>query len=94
MLPPVKLPHRREEMPAPDDDDKPKKKIAHEIGQDLTLLSAGELADRIALRRRRLPGSGPIWRRSARSNRRPTAFSRSEFFQPSSARHIHSVLIA
>lgn len=36
-------------MPAPDDDDKPKKKIAHEIGQDLTLLSAGELADRIAL---------------------------------------------
>ncbi|MGB7660584.1 MAG: DUF1192 family protein, partial [Pseudolabrys sp.] len=26
-------------MPAIDDDDKPKKKIAHEIGQDLTLLS-------------------------------------------------------
>ena len=36
-------------MPAVDDDDKPKKKIAHEIGQDLTLLSAGELAERIAL---------------------------------------------
>ncbi len=36
-------------MPAVDDEDKPKKKIAHEIGQDLTLLSAGELADRIAL---------------------------------------------
>jgi uncharacterized small protein (DUF1192 family) len=36
-------------MPAVDDDDKPKKKIAHEIGQDLTLLSAGELSDRIAL---------------------------------------------
>jgi uncharacterized small protein (DUF1192 family) len=36
-------------MLAVDDDDKPKKKIAHEIGQDLTLLSAGELADRIAL---------------------------------------------
>jgi uncharacterized small protein (DUF1192 family) len=34
-------------MPAVDDDDKPKKKIAHEIGQDLTLLSAGELAERI-----------------------------------------------
>jgi uncharacterized small protein (DUF1192 family) len=32
-----------------DDDDKPKKKIAHEIGQDLTLLSAGELTERIAL---------------------------------------------
>jgi uncharacterized small protein (DUF1192 family) len=36
-------------MPAGDDDDKPKKKLAHEIGQDLTLLSAGELTGRIAL---------------------------------------------
>jgi uncharacterized small protein (DUF1192 family) len=36
-------------MPATDDDDRPKKKIAHEIGQDLTLFSAGELSDRIAL---------------------------------------------
>ncbi len=38
-------------MPALDDDDKPKKKLTHEIGQDLTLLSAGELTDRIALLR-------------------------------------------
>jgi uncharacterized small protein (DUF1192 family) len=36
-------------MPAMDEDDRPKKKIAHEIGQDLTLLSVGELTDRIAL---------------------------------------------
>ena len=36
-------------MPAIDDDDKPKKKLAHELGQDLTLLSAVELTDRIAL---------------------------------------------
>ena len=36
-------------MPAVDDEDQPKKKVAHEIGQDLTLLSAGELSDRIAL---------------------------------------------
>jgi uncharacterized small protein (DUF1192 family) len=36
-------------MPAIDDDDRPKKKIAHEIGQDLTLLSVGELNERIAL---------------------------------------------
>ena len=36
-------------MPAVDDDDRPKKKIVHEIGQDLTLLSAGELMDRITL---------------------------------------------
>jgi uncharacterized small protein (DUF1192 family) len=38
-------------MPALDDEDKPKKKLAHEIGQDLTLLSAGELSDRIVLLR-------------------------------------------
>ncbi len=31
------------------DDDRPKKKIAHEIGQDLTLLSVAELHERIAL---------------------------------------------
>ena len=36
-------------MPAIDDDDRPKKKITHEIGQDLTLLSVGELAERVAL---------------------------------------------
>ena len=32
-----------------DDDDRPKKKITHEIGQDLALLSVRELEDRIAL---------------------------------------------
>jgi uncharacterized small protein (DUF1192 family) len=32
-----------------DDDDKPKKKIAHDIGQDLTLLSVEELAARVRL---------------------------------------------
>ena len=36
-------------MAAIDEDDKPKKKIAHEIGQDLYLLSVEELADHIAL---------------------------------------------
>lgn len=36
-------------MPAFDDEDRPKKKIAHEIGQDLTLLSATELTERINL---------------------------------------------
>jgi uncharacterized small protein (DUF1192 family) len=39
----------RRDMPAFDDDDKPKKKIAHEIGQDLTLLSVEELAARVQL---------------------------------------------
>ena len=38
-------------MPAIDDDDRPKKKIVHEIGQDLTLLSVRELTERIGLLR-------------------------------------------
>jgi uncharacterized small protein (DUF1192 family) len=36
-------------MPLADEEGAPKKKLAHEIGQDLTLLSATELTDRIAL---------------------------------------------
>ena len=36
-------------MPAVDEDDRPKKKIVHEIGQDLALLSIKELEERIAL---------------------------------------------
>jgi uncharacterized small protein (DUF1192 family) len=36
-------------MAAIDDDDRPKKKIAHEIGQELSLLSVKELDERIAL---------------------------------------------
>ncbi|MGE0063958.1 MAG: DUF1192 domain-containing protein [Xanthobacteraceae bacterium] len=38
-------------MAAFDDEDRPKKKITHEIGQDLALLSVEELAARIALMR-------------------------------------------
>lgn len=38
-------------MPAIDEDDRPKKKIAHEIGQDLALLSVEEISERIALLR-------------------------------------------
>lgn len=36
-------------MPAVDDDDRPKKKVTHEIGQDLTLLSVEELTARVQL---------------------------------------------
>jgi uncharacterized small protein (DUF1192 family) len=36
-------------MAALEEDDRPKKKVAHEIGQDLALLSVEELSDRIAL---------------------------------------------
>jgi uncharacterized small protein (DUF1192 family) len=38
-------------MAAIDDDDRPKKKISHEIGQELTLLSVEELAARVQLLR-------------------------------------------
>jgi uncharacterized small protein (DUF1192 family) len=34
-----------------EDDDRPKKKITHEIGQELALLSVKELEDRIVLLR-------------------------------------------
>jgi len=36
-------------MPAIDEDDRPKRKINHEIGQELSLLSVRELQERIAL---------------------------------------------
>jgi uncharacterized small protein (DUF1192 family) len=36
-------------MPAIDPDDLPKKKILHEMGQDLSLLSIGELTERVEL---------------------------------------------
>jgi len=36
---------------ATEDDDRPRKKISHEIGQDLSLLSVEELAERITLLR-------------------------------------------
>lgn len=34
---------------ATEDDDRPRKKISHEIGQDLSLLSVEELNERVAL---------------------------------------------
>ncbi|PDT90095.1 hypothetical protein CO669_11545 [Bradyrhizobium sp. Y36] len=34
---------------ATEDDDRPRKKISHEIGQDLSLLSVEELAERMLL---------------------------------------------
>ena len=36
-------------MAAIDEDDRAKKKITHEIGQELTLLSVGELTERVTL---------------------------------------------
>jgi uncharacterized small protein (DUF1192 family) len=36
-------------MASIEDDDKPRKKVTHEIGQDLSLLSVEELNERISL---------------------------------------------
>jgi uncharacterized small protein (DUF1192 family) len=36
-------------MVAVDPEELPKKKLTHELGQDLTLLSVGELGERVAL---------------------------------------------
>jgi uncharacterized small protein (DUF1192 family) len=36
-------------MPAIDPDELPKKKITHEMGQELALLSVGELNERVSL---------------------------------------------
>ena len=38
-------------MPIIDEEERPKKKLVHEIGQDLALLSVEELRDRIGLLR-------------------------------------------
>jgi len=66
-------------MPAIDPDDLPKKKVTHEVGQDLALLSVGELAERIGLLREEIAASKRKWRenvprkpqriRSSRNNR-------------------------
>jgi uncharacterized small protein (DUF1192 family) len=49
--PPVANPSQGTEAEhmAIEDDDKPRKKVTHEIGQDLSLLSVEELTERIAL---------------------------------------------
>ncbi len=44
-------PAKEHTMPAIDPDELPKKKIVHEMGQDLSLLSVGELTERIMLLR-------------------------------------------
>jgi uncharacterized small protein (DUF1192 family) len=41
-------------MAAIEDDDRPRKKVAHEIGQELALLSVRELDERIGLLRQEI----------------------------------------
>ncbi len=59
-----------------DDDDKPKRKIAHEIGQDLSTLSVEEIGERILLL------TGEIERlRMAETRKRATRDAASNFFK-------------
>ncbi len=59
-----------------DDDDKPKRKIAHEIGQDLSALSVEEIGERILLL------TGEIERlRMAETRKRATRDAASNFFK-------------
>ena len=48
-------------MPAIDDEDRPKKKIVHEIGQDLTLLSVEGADERSRCCRKKSRASKPTW---------------------------------
>ena len=61
-------------MAAIDPDDLPKKKIAHEIGQNLDLLSVGELGERVALLKEE------IVRLEAEAGRKRTSKSAADIF--------------
>ena len=58
-------------MPAMDDDDRPKKKLVHEIGQDLSLLSVEELGERVQLLRDEIGAPGSRHGAKARQTRAP-----------------------
>jgi uncharacterized small protein (DUF1192 family) len=61
---------------ARDDDDRPKRKISHEIGQDLTLLSVSELDERIALLREEI-----VRLEGAAAKKRASRDAASQFFK-------------
>jgi uncharacterized small protein (DUF1192 family) len=61
-------------MPAIDPDDLPKKKILHEMGQDLSLLSVGELTERVELLKEE------IARLEAEMNRKRKTLSAADMF--------------
>ena len=65
-----------------EDDDKPRKKITHEIGQDLSLLSVEELTERIALMNSEIERLQQAAPKSARRRMRRTVFSRRELLEP------------
>jgi uncharacterized small protein (DUF1192 family) len=59
-----------------EDDDKPRKKVAHEIGQDLSLLSVEELSERIALMQQEIERLGV-----AMTKKRASRDAASSFFK-------------
>jgi uncharacterized small protein (DUF1192 family) len=63
-------------MPAIDDEDRPKKRVAHEIGQDLALLSVEELTERIELLRAEI---GRL--EEALANKRASRSAADQFFK-------------
>ena len=67
-----------------EDDDKPRKKITHEIGQDLSLLSVEELTERIALMNSEIERLQQAVTRSARQRTPRTVFSRRRIFRTQS----------
>ena len=61
-------------MPATDPDELPKKKVSHEMGQDLGLLSIGELTERVVLLK------GEIARLEAEISKKQTSKSAADAF--------------
>jgi len=59
-----------------DEDDRPKKKLAHEIGQDLALLSVEELGERIALLKDEI-----VRLEAARAKKQASRSAAAEFFK-------------
>ena len=62
---------------ATEDDDRPRKKISHEIGQDLSLLSVEELNERIALLRSEIERL-----EAASAKKRASKDAANSFFKP------------
>ena len=60
-----------------EDDDRPRKKISHEIGQDLSLLSVEELNERIALLRSEIERL-----EAASAKKRASKDAANSFFKP------------
>jgi uncharacterized small protein (DUF1192 family) len=67
---------RTQKMPAIEDDDKPKKKLAHEIGQDVSLLSLKELDERVAMLQDEIARL-----ETARAKKEASRFAADQFFK-------------